>query len=164
MYICRDKAKPFRRDRLRPNSIKKEALEGPPGGRFELRLDLFKQLAGNVRVVFVVPLPAQFAGGILTLIQYGLHLGLLRPALAAAPEGSQVIDRDVSQPVAKRARPAAVDEGRQLGHDHREHLLHQIIHIIGLRDVPAQPGANQGRVQVDEPFPVQRIAFVLQAL
>jgi hypothetical protein len=50
-----------------------------------------------------------------------------------------------------------VDELRQPGHDHGEDLLHHVVDVVGLRDVAAHPGADQRRVQLDEPPPARGV-------
>ena len=49
--------------------------------------------------------------------------------------------------------PAGMLEGGHFLDDDLEHLLGQLVHVIGLRQVTAQPGADQRRVQADEPLP-----------
>jgi hypothetical protein len=113
--------------------------------------------------MLTVPLPAQCAGGIFQLIEGGLHVGARRRT-PCPPEGTQVVDGDAAQPVPKGTGPAIVDEGRQLANDDGEYLLHQVVDIIVLAYLPANPGANQRRVQFDEALPAHLIALLLHAL
>ena len=66
-----------------------------------------------------------------------------------------MVDGDAAQPVAKGARVAVVNELRQPGHDHREHLLDDVVDIVGLagRGVPPRAAEERG-VQFDETLPI----------
>ena len=104
---------------------------------------------GDVTVVLKVPLPARVAGGVLELIEHAFDLGLSGERPARAPEGAQVVDGDAPQPATERPGPAVVDELRQPGDDHGEHLLDHVVDVVGLWQVAAHPGAEQRRIDLD---------------
>src|SRR5262249_16865735 len=134
-------------------------------GRREIVFHGGQQLPGHMLVVFLVPQPGKVAPGVFQLTQnLVVESDVTRcpgSALLGAPEVSQPEDQDAAQPASETALVRGVVEVRQFPQNNLQNLLDQIVGVLRLDRVTANPGQEQGSVQAIETLPGSGITGML---
>jgi hypothetical protein len=107
----------------------------------------------HVGVVFSVPLKGEVAVRVLELVEHPVGLFGSRHLASLPPLLANTMDGDRSQPGAKRARSLVVAEAGEFPDNHRKHILGKVVRLL-LGDVKhAEPAADQGQIDVNQPMP-----------
>jgi len=145
------------RNGVRGLTIKRLTPERQPGLGRKTWFQKYEQAAHHLTVVLPVPMLAgrrRCVTEFLELVEKITTPNHDRPMLPRAPEMTQPVDQDRSQPTSERAGRGPRLEIRHFLGNGQQYILNEIVDVSGQQNVEApQPGAQQGRVQLDQPIP-----------
>src|SRR5262245_40180743 len=116
--------------------------------------------------MLLVPEPAQLAVRVLELQEHLQEVAVartLRPVALALPVVAKAVDGDGPKPAAERAGPLMLEFGDPADDD-GEDVLNQVVGVAQSGRVPAEPAADQRRVQLNQALPVRLPGVVAQSI
>ena len=147
---------------LRPGSLlESQPAEGLNGAWLKLLFHEVQKAAENVAIVLLIPLAVQLAFGVMDLVQDFLHVAAAaggRAMLLGPPIIAGAVACDGTQPGAEGAALPRVAKGGQILEYRQKDFLDQVVDLVFRDLLAAQPGDEQGMIQVGEVLPGISIA------